>query len=309
VLDAPLVEHDARRGHVLLAAVLHDDDFPLQDVEHVRRVRVVVGTHLRTGAERERLHEHVVRDDEFLGEQLAGVRVEVGIAVHTVPSLARDLSVAIRSHGAGGLLPVHAPPRTVFPETLTTGRLRFERLCREYVPVDEYYTLVGREANPTVEEELRYIPRGPVETVGAAADRLEEFERRWDARERAEYALRPRDGEPGSGDLAGTAGLIFAWDRRLAKLAVRLRKRFWGRGYSGERADALLELAFDSLDLDCVAIPVHAGNERSRRAVESYVDRWNGRHEGLLRNDGARSDGPVDRHRFTVTHEEYDNAK
>lgn len=196
----------------------------------------------------------------------------------------------------------------MFPETLTTERLRFERLCREHVPVDEYYTLVGSR-NPTATEELRYIPREPVGSVGAAAARLRTFERRWDDRERAEYALRPREGEPGAGDLAGTAGLIFAWDRRLAKLAVRLRKQFWGRGYSGERADALLELAFDRLDFDCVAIPVHADNERSRRAVESYVDRWGGRYEGLLRNDGTRSDGPVDRHRFTITREEYDNAK
>ena len=309
MFDAPLVQDDAGCRDGLLVAVLYDDNLSLEDVKHVRRVRVVVRAHLRAGSERERLHEHVVRNDELLGEQFAGVRVEVGIAVHTVVSSARDLSVAIRSHGGVVLLSVHAPSRPVFPETLRTERLRFEQLCREHVPVDEYYTLVGRGANPAVDEELRYIPREPVETVGAAADRLAAFERRWDDRERAEYALRPRDGEPGAGELAGTAGLLFAWDRRLAKLAVRLRKRFWGRGYSGERADALLELAFDRLDLDCVAIPVHAGNEQSRRAVESYVDRWNGRYEGLLRNDGARSDGPVDRHRFSISREEYDNAK
>ena len=115
------------------------------------------------------------------------------------------------------------------PATLSTKRLRFERLCRENVPLAEYYELVGAEPNPTAEAELRYIPREPVETMGGAADRLDEFEEQWEARERAEYALRPREGEDGAGELAGTAGLVLAWDRSLAKLAVRLRKRFWGR--------------------------------------------------------------------------------
>jgi len=197
----------------------------------------------------------------------------------------------------------------VFPATLSTERLRFERLCRENVPLAEYYELVGAEPNPTAEAELRYIPREPVETMGGAADRLDEFEEQWEARERAEYALRPREGEDGAGELAGTAGLILAWDRSLAKLAVRLRRRFWGRGYSGERADALLALAFDRLDLDCVAVPVHADNDRSKRAVEKYVDRWGGRYEGCFRNDGRRAEGPVDRHRFSITRSAYEDAK
>ena len=197
----------------------------------------------------------------------------------------------------------------MFPATLSTDRLRFERLCRENVPLAEYYGLVGAEPNPTAEAELRYVPREPVETMGGAADRLNAFEEQWEARERAEYALRPREGEAGAGDLAGTAGLILAWDRSLAKLAVRLRKRFWGRGYSGERADALLAFAFDRLGLDCVVVPVHADNDRSKRAVEKYVDRWGGRYEGFLRNDGGRTGGHVDRHRFSVTRSAYEDAK
>lgn len=198
--------------------------------------------------------------------------------------------------------------RRVFPETFETDRLRFEQLCRANVPVSDFYDLVG-PSNPHVEDELEYIPRDPVASMGSAAERLQTFERQWDDRERAEYAVRPRPGEDGAGALAGTAGLIFDWERRLAKPAIRLRERFWGRGYSGERADALLELAFERFDLDCVAIPVHAGNERSKRAVERYVERHGGRYEGLLRYDAVRSEGPVDRHRFTITADEYEASK
>lgn len=192
----------------------------------------------------------------------------------------------------------------MFPTTLQTPRLDFQRLCRDTVSVEEYYSLVG-QVNPTAEAEMQYIPREPVASMGAAADRLADFEARWDARDRAEYALFSRE----TGRLVGTAGLLCRWEQSVALPAVRLRKAVWGRGYAGERADALLELAFDRLDFDCVSIPVHADNEQSRRAVARYVDRHGGRYEGCFRHDAAREDGPVDRHQFSITSDEYEDAK
>lgn len=193
----------------------------------------------------------------------------------------------------------------MFPATVQTDRLRFERLHRENVTVRDFYEVVG----PGSEAMFEYVPRDPVGSMGEAADRLIRFEGQWNDRERAEWLLRPKDGEAGAGEIAGFAGLIFQWDRRRAMPAIRLRERFWGRGYSGERADALLELAFERFDLECVTVPVHAGNERSKSAVESYVERHGGRYEGLARNDAARSDGPADRHRFSIVRSEYEASK
>jgi RimJ/RimL family protein N-acetyltransferase len=195
----------------------------------------------------------------------------------------------------------------LFPDRFETDRLRFARFDRD-VGVEEFYRAFS-DGEPGIEEVARYLPYGPLASPKAAADRLARRERQWDDDERAQWAIRPREGEPGAGDLAGMGALIVEWDRRLAKPAIWLRRRFWGRGYSGERADALLSVAFEHLDLDCVAVPVQVGNERSRRAVEAYVDRHGGRHEGVLRNDGRRPSGPVDRHRFTITREEYEGSR
>lgn len=195
----------------------------------------------------------------------------------------------------------------MFPETLETDRLRFERLTADAIDPLEFYDLVSHR-NPTVEAETRYLPWEPVETPAGAAERLADLERAWDEFERAEWLLRPKPGEDGAGAAAGTATLILEWDRDLAYPGIWLRKPFWGRGYSGERADALLEVAFDRLDLAVVAIPVHAANEQSKRAVEKYVERHGGRYEGLLRNHAARADGPIDHHRFSIAREEYEAA-
>ena len=61
--------------------------------------------------------------------------------------------------------------------------------------------------------------------------------------------------------------------------------------------------------LEVVAVPLEVGNERSRRAVERYVDAHGGRYEGVVRNATVRPDGRVaDYHRFTITKAQYHAA-
>lgn len=48
----------------------------------------------------------------------------------------------------------------------------------------------------------------------------------------------------------------------------RLDPEFWGRGYASEAAHAVLEFAFDVLDLDEVVSFTTIGNTRSRRVME-----------------------------------------
>jgi ribosomal-protein-alanine N-acetyltransferase len=133
-----------------------------------------------------------------------------------------------------------------------------------------------------------------------------QFEERWDKREDAVYAIFPREGEDGAGELAGTTGLHLEWKKRAAGLGIWLRKPFWGRGYSGERAAALFELAFSHLDLELVAVSHLPENDQSKRAIEKYIERFGGQYEGTLRNIIVDSDGMVhDAHRHSVSHEEW----
>lgn len=193
----------------------------------------------------------------------------------------------------------------LFPETLGTDRLHLERLHRENVDVFEYHRCCSSR-EPGIEAVTRYLPWDAHDTVKETSDRMNELEDQWENGTRAEYVIRPKNGEPGAGDIAGSAGLILEWDRHTAMPAIWLRRRFWGRGYSGERAAGLLSLAFDRLDLDVVAIPVQQENERSIRAVERYVDAHGGQYDGLVRNAAVRPDGSIiDHRRYTITRDQY----
>ncbi|MFB6155439.1 MAG: GNAT family N-acetyltransferase [Haloferacaceae archaeon] len=193
----------------------------------------------------------------------------------------------------------------MFPPAITTPRLDLRRANEALDPLDhhEYFG-----ATETIVEETRYVSWHPHETLRETEAALESFESAWEDAESATYAIFPREGEEGAGTLAGTTALNLDWDRRSASLEIWLRKPFWGRRYAGERAGALYDLAFDRLDLDLVSVFHHVDNEKSRSAVNRYVERFGGHCEGRLRNAIDTANGPADVYRYSVTQDEWRDA-
>jgi RimJ/RimL family protein N-acetyltransferase len=181
--------------------------------------------------------------------------------------------------------------------------LRLRKLDRDTVGTLDLYEVMGR--SETIGAETRYLTMEPHDTPKETRDMIAGAEEQWEDGESAVYAVYPRAGEDGAGRIAGTTNLAILWDRREARPGIMLRKPFWGRGYSGERAMALMRLAFERLDLEIFSPAHFDGNENSRRAIETYVDRVGGRYEGVLRNWVPDGDEIHDLHRYTVSREEW----
>jgi len=191
----------------------------------------------------------------------------------------------------------------MFPARIETERLTLERISHDSVDVFDLHEFYSD--GDDVGEMFEYWDSSPHETVKETYDYVDEAERLWDEVAGAKYVIRPKEGEDGAGVIAGTTRLYPNWKKRSANLGILLAKRFWGRGYSGERADALISVAFDRLELELV-VAVHIdGNEKSRRAVTKYIERNGGRYEGLLRYWLPLSDTVADVHRYSISREEY----
>lgn len=193
---------------------------------------------------------------------------------------------------------------TMFPERIETERLRLERISHDIVDVfslNEFYSNGDETA-----EMWEYW--NPHDTVKETHDYLDEAEQLWNDGEAAKYVIRPQQGEDGAGTIAGTTGLYPNWEKRSANLGIILDERFWGHGYSGERVDPILSVAFDRLNLELVIAAHVDGNEKSRRAITKYVERYDGQYEGLLRNYHPQANTVADLHRYTISREEYFEA-
>lgn len=190
----------------------------------------------------------------------------------------------------------------MFPAHVETERLHLRRFD-EHVDLETAHEHFRRDE--TVEEELRYITHEPHDTRKETFDLLGEIEEDWEAAERATYAIVPKETEDGTGELAGDAVLMPQWDRRAAYFGVRIRKPYWGRGYSGERAGAMLVLTFDHLDLELASAAHHPENEQSERAIRKYVERFGGTHEGRLRNWVPFDEAVADMERYSISRDEF----
>jgi len=171
----------------------------------------------------------------------------------------------------------------MFPETIETDRLRLEPRWPENVDLDDCYRICA--SDPGIDEVTEYVTWDPTRPK----------RRRWSSsnaaanggritRRRATSSAPVRARTAPARSPASAASVSTGRNGPQSSARTWLRKRFWGRGYSGERAAALVEVAFENLDLDLVAVSHLPENAQSQRAIEKYVDRLGGRREGLLRN-------------------------
>ena len=196
----------------------------------------------------------------------------------------------------------------MFPVSLESKRLKFTQLSRENIDTREVYQILGTQ-NPNVDEVFTYLDSTPHQTLKESYDFIVQAEEQWDDGEGAKYIIRPKQTEAHSETIAGWAGLYPDWERQLATLGIVLDKPFWGNGYSGERAEVFIEVAFDTLNLDMVAVKYIDGNEQSKQAVEKYVEKFGGTYEGLLRNWLAVDNEVFDCHRYSIRREEYQQSR
>ena len=194
----------------------------------------------------------------------------------------------------------------MFPAVVETERLRLEPRTPEFVGALTAYEHC-REGAPDIDEITEYLPWEPHPHPKETFDFLQRGAKARSERTAAEYVVRPREGEDGAGEIAGFTGVGIDWEKRTGTLGLWLRKPFWGRGYSGERAVALAKLTFDRLDLEVLSVTHSPGNENSERAIRRYVERMGGRREGTLRNWGP-DDPPSDQVRYTVSQSEWREA-
>lgn len=191
----------------------------------------------------------------------------------------------------------------LFPDQIETKRLIFERLSHETIDPFEFYEFVTQDDWQSATAE--HMPWFRFQRPDQVTDFIDRAEQQWADRNAARYLLRSKE----EGELVGTTAYKPEWDTRRAGSDVVLAQQYWGREYGVERASVFIELTFERYNLDAYCTTCAVSNEPSRRMIEKYVEKYGGRHEGLLRQHSRHPNGAVtDQHRFSIVQSEYENA-
>ena len=191
-----------------------------------------------------------------------------------------------------------------FPERIETPRLIFERLDHATVDPSELHEVVSRDG--WQERATEHMPWFRFQELDEVRGFIDKAEQEWDDNETARYMLR---GKNEDNAIIGLTAYGPEWEKRRAGSGIVLAPDYWGNEYGVERASVFVELTFERYDLDAYYSTCAAGNTASRRMIEKYIEKYGGRHEGLLRQHSIRPDGEVtDQHRFTILRREYQTA-
>ncbi|SIR69325.1 Protein N-acetyltransferase, RimJ/RimL family [Haladaptatus litoreus] len=183
----------------------------------------------------------------------------------------------------------------LFPVSIESERLRYEPLHESVDALDLYEYHRSGELDAV----LRLLRERPHATPKETVEALAESRDAWESSDRATYAIHKKDG----GEFVGVSELWLEWEKRKVSFGVWIREPFWGRGYSDERAGAMLYVAFDRLDLDLVSIEHEPENDQSKRSIGKYVETYGGQFDGVLRNGLPAGDfgGPRDLHLYSIS--------
>lgn len=216
---------------------------------------------------------------------------------------------------------------SLFPERIVSDNLVLERIDPSLVSIQKLHELFSTVDGESVFQYCRWNCHDTIhETIGYV-DRCIEA---WEECERFEYVISECGGDEYIGttyirvdDSSSHSGVIRP-PKHIKTEYIQLQdtlssgtfglwldESVWGNRYGGERADIFMYIAFELFNMQFVDVGCVAGNDKSRRAIEKYISRYNGEYYGTRPVDGEYYglDGAIPHHEYTVTQEQYESGK
>ncbi len=193
---------------------------------------------------------------------------------------------------------------TSLPVAIETQRLQLDAIRPEIINPKEMYDFITTSED--LEETIQYVPFSRYDTTKDAERFVKQSGEEWKNGEKVAYMITVK----GDTEYAGTTSFNPRWNKRDATFGIWLRKPYWGNEYSAERGEVFLELAFEELGLEFIEVCAAVGNQKSQKAIEKYINKNGGQHEGQLRHYVVGDDGePFDVERYTITVEEWNRGQ
>lgn len=166
----------------------------------------------------------------------------------------------------------------VFPSEFHTERLKFKKISYEVMDVRTLYEYYSPKNNT----EYEFAPFMPHTSVMDTKNWVDKSIKKFENSESAGYFIFDKED-----NFIGTTSFDPKWDKNIAESGIFLFRDYWGNGYSTERGEIMLELAFEEMNFEWWISRCHPDNVGSARAIEKYVVSNGGKRVGVLPNQSV----------------------
>ena len=192
----------------------------------------------------------------------------------------------------------------MFPVCIETNRLKLSPVHQEINPnlLNKYCS----DRNDTIDEVTKYISWNKHTSMLESIRIFSKMREEWFNADTAHYAITHKQ----NSEFAGLCSLDLDHERNQGEIGVWLRKKYWGKKISKERAFALLELAFQTLELSSVLVVVAEDNKKSQKAVTNYISEVNGNKKCQMPDYHLFTDGTVkDSIIYSITKKQFESNR
>lgn len=190
--------------------------------------------------------------------------------------------------------------KNIIPSEIVTDRMVLEAINYDNCSAREIYDLYSSVST----EESQYVTFTPYTSRVEAKQFIDNSVERFEEGDGANYIINIPD-EQYDKPFIGTASFDPDWEKSIAESGIFLFKQFWGNGYSTERGEAMIELAFKEMSFDSWISKCDPRNKGSIGAIENYVVDNGGERVGVLPNWVMLGDEYTDILYFKLDCEDY----
>lgn len=169
--------------------------------------------------------------------------------------------------------------RNIIPSEIVTDRMVLEAINYDNCNAREIYDLYSSVSI----EESQYVSFDSYTSRVEAKQFIDNAVERFEEGDGANYIINIPDKQYDK-PFIGTASFDPDWEKNIAESGIFLFKQFWGNGYSTERGEAMIELAFNEMNFDSWISKCDPRNKASIGAIENYVVDNGGERVGVLPN-------------------------
>lgn len=157
----------------------------------------------------------------------------------------------------------------MFPTKIETENLLMKKPENNFRFINKLYSICSGDSGEKITEFMSWEPHSNIkETEELVESWVQDFEQG----NSINYMLIEKD----SKEFIGMGGLSTYWEREYGQLGCWLIPKFWGNGYSSERALALIELNFEDLGLNYIQVRFDKKNKKCKSCVSSYMSKVRG---------------------------------
>lgn len=189
----------------------------------------------------------------------------------------------------------------IIPSKIITERMVLEAINYDNCNPRDIYDLYSSVS----EEESQYVTFNSYDSRIEAKEFIDHAVERFNEGSGANYMINIPSKQYEK-PFIGTASFDPDWEKSIAESGVFLFKQFWENGYSTERGEAMIELAFNEMDFDYWISKCDPRNKGSIGAIENYVVDNGGERVGVLPNWVVLNDEYTDILYFKLAREDYE---